>query len=107
MSSIGRMTARVWIIELKESYPDGMGGHNRTKEKVKQCWAAVTELQEARTGAMHNEETTQGAEFLIRAGSYKITVKHLIEYNGQQYNIHSVTEDYKHRTQTVVGYAKA
>ena len=56
---------------------------------------------------MHNEETTQGAEFLIRAGSYKITVKHLIEYKGQQYNIHSVTEDYKHRTQTVVGYAKA
>jgi SPP1 family predicted phage head-tail adaptor len=106
MSAIGRMNYKVWILELKESYPDGMGGHNRNKVKVKQCWAAVTELNEARAGATHNEETTQGAEFLIRAGSYKITVKNLIQYMGDEYNIHSVTTDHKRRITTVVGYAK-
>ena len=105
--SIGRMTDRVWVIELTDSYPDGMGGRHRNKVKAKECWCAVTEQPEGRAGAMHNEETTQQAEFLIRAGAYKVTVKHLLEYNGQEYTIHSVTEDYKHRTQTIIGYAKA
>ena len=97
MSRIGKMQERVGIVEIQQGQPDGIGGYTTTKSTVATVWARVETLAGARGYEQQSVYNRNPYRVTMRAGTYDVTANNLLEWNGVELTITSVTKDEDNR----------
>ena len=94
---IGRLRHRVNVYEVQQGQGDTMGGYDTTKVLAGTFWATVTELDGNRQPESQASYTRSLVEIKMRTGAYAVTAKNIVEWEGIEYTIHSITTDVKKR----------
>lgn len=101
---IGKRRSRIDIYRI-DYVADIIGGQIPIKILDKSTWAKVTELTGDRSQDLRRVTNKQPIEIIIRSDSYDITPENIIDYNGSELTIHSITTDIPNKITTVIGWA--
>lgn len=93
MTAIGKMRFKVKVYTITQGQPDGIGGYTTTKDLSGTFWAAVKENNGSRTGQDNTVINRTALTVTMRTGSFDLTTENIIEYNGIDLTINSITKD--------------
>lgn len=91
--AIGKFRQQIYLYEINQGQPDGMGGYLTSESDKHMEWAEVKELKGRRSFEYRQVYDAQAHIFNIRYDSYDVTYDTLLEYESNLYTINSITKD--------------
>ena len=105
MGAIGRMRERIKVYEVVQGQGDNLGGFQTERTLVKTVWARIEQEDGSRELESQRVKNTNSYTITVRAGSYNITTENLLEHDGIEYVITSVTRDQEKRFSIIQAYS--
>jgi len=90
---IGKFRQEIYLYEINQGQPDDMGGYITSTAYKHLEWCEVKELKGKRGFDYMQVYNSQPFIFNIRHDSYNVSYKTILEYEGNAYTIHSITDD--------------
>ena len=102
--SIGKLRKRIGIYKIEQAAPDGIGGFDTNRVLDATIWAEVIELTGSRLETTATVDNLNPLQIKFRNDSYDLSPNNLINYEGMDITIHSITKDPVKWFTTVIGW---
>lgn len=90
---IGKFRQQIYLYEIEQGQPDGLGGYVTSKSEKQLEWCEVKQMKGKRAFDYMKIYNSQPFIFNIRYNSYNVSYKTILEYEDKIFIIHSITSD--------------